>query len=85
MFGVVEAQAADCTYLAGRERTEKKPYGGSAVGKCVGAEDIAAYDSGGCGSTDIGCVSWENCVAVVNMAITGKEANEALRWVGIMN
>lgn len=42
------------------------------------AEYITGNDSGGSGSADIGCVSGEYGVAVVNMAITGKEADEAL-------
>ena len=78
MGGVVEAQAADRADLGGGERAEEAADGCGAVGDGVGAEDVAAYDARGGGVADVGAGGWEDRVAVVDVAIAGEEANEAL-------
>lgn len=87
--GIVQAQTPHSLHVLGREWRKQEAHDGDLVSDFVLAKDAARNDASLLGLGDIGLSRGEDGVTVVDFAVCGEEADEALeraldmRWSGL--
>jgi hypothetical protein len=75
---IVETQASDCANILTGQGCEEHSHICDLVGNPVLAKDVTLDDSGLGGFGDIAHSGWKKSIAVIDLAILGQEADEAL-------
>lgn len=78
MVGIVEAEAPYSLDVLRRKGGQQKADVGDVFCDVVSSKDVARHDSGLPRLGDVSDAARQNCIAVVRLAIPGKEANESL-------